>query len=322
MESSIPILNTEEALRNFEAYGRGKRELYLAFYSSVYGGIVTDPALISIPLDDHMCHRGHAVFDTASVENGYLYNTDIHIERILRSAAQAEIHHSFTKEWIKEVIVAVARAAKADTLALRYWISSGAGDFSFSPAGCIAPSFYCVAFKGFHLPSDPKGLAEVTIPASEVGMKQHPIGILKSNNYMANVLLHMAAKKKGGYYGMWVGHDGNIKEGPINSVVILGADGVVRTPPFTDILASCTCRRAMAIAEENGYTVRQESFTPEEAYAAKEIFLVGGDTHVISVTSLDGHTIGEGVPGPLWRLVLDSILHEAQEGKYKGEKIM
>ena len=34
----------------------------VAVYSSVLGGIVTDPALMVLPLDDHMVHRGHAVF--------------------------------------------------------------------------------------------------------------------------------------------------------------------------------------------------------------------------------------------------------------------
>ena len=31
---------------------------FLAFYSSVLGGITTDPALFTIPVDDHMAHRG------------------------------------------------------------------------------------------------------------------------------------------------------------------------------------------------------------------------------------------------------------------------
>ena len=81
--TSFPILSPEEALQNLRAFGGSKRELYLAMYSSVYGGIVTDPAVMTIPLDDHMCHRGHAVFDTATVENGYLYNANIHIELII-----------------------------------------------------------------------------------------------------------------------------------------------------------------------------------------------------------------------------------------------
>ena len=30
---------------------------YKAFYSSVYGGFVTDYALMAVPMDDHMVHR-------------------------------------------------------------------------------------------------------------------------------------------------------------------------------------------------------------------------------------------------------------------------
>lgn len=41
------------------------RANYLAFYSSRLGGITTDPALMVVPMDDHLVHRGHAVFDTA-----------------------------------------------------------------------------------------------------------------------------------------------------------------------------------------------------------------------------------------------------------------
>ena len=31
---------------------------------------MTDPALMTIPLDDHMAHRGHAVFDTCTLVDG------------------------------------------------------------------------------------------------------------------------------------------------------------------------------------------------------------------------------------------------------------
>jgi len=56
----------------------------LAFYSSVLGGIVTDPALMVLPIDDHMAHRGHAVFDTANVvSQGRVYGLDMHLDRLL-----------------------------------------------------------------------------------------------------------------------------------------------------------------------------------------------------------------------------------------------
>ena len=33
----------------------------IAFYSSVLGGVTTERALMTVPIDDHMVHRGHAV---------------------------------------------------------------------------------------------------------------------------------------------------------------------------------------------------------------------------------------------------------------------
>lgn len=53
-------------------YANSAREQqpYRAMYSSLIGGITLDPALMVIPLDDHMVHRGHGVFDTALLING------------------------------------------------------------------------------------------------------------------------------------------------------------------------------------------------------------------------------------------------------------
>jgi len=33
------------------------RQHYRSFFSSVVGGIITDPALMSVHIDDHMVHR-------------------------------------------------------------------------------------------------------------------------------------------------------------------------------------------------------------------------------------------------------------------------
>jgi hypothetical protein len=40
-------------------------------YSSAFGGITTEVAAMTVPLDDHMVHRGHSVFDTCILVNGY-----------------------------------------------------------------------------------------------------------------------------------------------------------------------------------------------------------------------------------------------------------
>lgn len=58
-----------ERLRTSRETYKSKQQ-YLAMFSSVFGGITTDPAVMVIPLDDHMVHRGHGVFDTAAIMDG------------------------------------------------------------------------------------------------------------------------------------------------------------------------------------------------------------------------------------------------------------
>lgn len=62
----------ERFRRSREAYK--SKQKYLAMYSSLFVGITTDPAAMVIPMDDHMVHRGHGVFDTAAIVDGSVFS--------------------------------------------------------------------------------------------------------------------------------------------------------------------------------------------------------------------------------------------------------
>ncbi|XP_026422505.1 D-amino-acid transaminase, chloroplastic-like [Papaver somniferum] len=68
----VPVFSSStELLQKLQKqWNTGKKQPYPAMYSSVFGGITLDPALMVIPIDDHMVHRGHGVFDTAMILNG------------------------------------------------------------------------------------------------------------------------------------------------------------------------------------------------------------------------------------------------------------
>ncbi len=85
---------------------------YMAFYSSELGGIVTDPALMIVSVDDHMVHRGHAVFDTATLTKGYLYQLDDHLDRFYSSASKAALTPPFPRNQIRRIILETAAATK------------------------------------------------------------------------------------------------------------------------------------------------------------------------------------------------------------------
>src|SRR6266496_5795403 len=143
----IPLFSVDDAIRRLHQTVHSKANNFYAMYSSVLGGIVTDPALMVLPLDDHMVHRGHAVFDTATLTHGMLYQLDPHLDRLLRSAELARISLPFPREQLRQIILDTAAASGKRDGSVRYWLSAGPGGFALGPAECIGSSFYVIVFK-------------------------------------------------------------------------------------------------------------------------------------------------------------------------------
>ena len=62
-------------------------------------------------MDDHMVHRGHGVFDTCILIDGYLYQLEAHIDRFMLSAEKAGIASFWKRQTIINVIHDTAAAS-------------------------------------------------------------------------------------------------------------------------------------------------------------------------------------------------------------------
>src|SRR5258706_13935497 len=89
--NKTPTFTSEQALAALRQSVHVKAANFYAMDSSALGGMVTDPAFMVLPLDDHMVHRGHAVFDKAALTHGMLYQPEPHLDRLLKSAEGARI---------------------------------------------------------------------------------------------------------------------------------------------------------------------------------------------------------------------------------------
>ena len=295
----------------------------LAMFSSYLGGVITDPSLMAVPIDDHMVHRGHGVFDTATLADGRLYRLGIHVDRMLNSAALARIDHPWSAEDLVEMVVDTAAASGVRDGSVRYWLSVGPGGFSFSPTECEEACFYCVIFD----PGDQllggvdlmvNGFNEATV--SDTPMKPELLATIKSNNYLLNVLTHMEAVDRGGMFGILVDDDGYLAEACVLNCTFVTDDHKLITPPFDGILEGTTVRRVLQLAEQHLIPeglivgVGQERIRADDrrGAASREMFLSGGDTHIFPVTSWDGEPVGDGTVGPVAARLLELLETEAQ----------
>ena len=319
MAARTPIFKTDHGIARLRQAAHARAANFYAMYSSVLGGIVTDPALMVLPLDDHMVHRGHAVFDTATLTHGMLYQLDPHLDRLLRSAEGARIPLPFPRERLREIILDTAAASRRRDGSLRYWLSAGPGGYALGPAECVGSSFYAIVFNQEAYPESyyRDGVKLVT---SRVPIKPPLFARIKSTNYLPNVLVVLEAKDAGADNGVFIDQRGMIAESSNMNVAFVTRDRVFRHPPFDAILSGITIQRVLDFArrlvQEGALSAVTLADIPvEEGRAAAEMMLIGSSIKVAPVVQWDGEKIGDGKPGPIALKLLDMWNKDANSAK-------
>jgi 4-amino-4-deoxychorismate lyase len=307
--AKTPVFTAEQAFAGLRRTVHSKATNFYAMYSSVLGGIVTDPALMVLPLDDHMVHRGHAVFDTAALIHGMLYQLDPHLDRLIRSAEGARIPLPFPRERLRQIILETAAAGRQREASVRYWLSAGPGGYGLGPAECVGSSFYVIIFKQEAYPETyyEEGIRLIT---SDVPIKPPLFARIKSTNYLPNVLVVLEAKDRGADNGVFIDQRGMVAESSNMNVAFVTKDHVFRHPSFEAILSGITIQRVLEFAQrlvQQGAlrAIRLADIALEEARDAAEMMLIGSSIKVAPVVEWDGQKIGDGKPGPITKKLLE-----------------
>ncbi|OIW03045.1 hypothetical protein TanjilG_20973 [Lupinus angustifolius] len=312
----ILIQTAIERLKTFRESIKGKQQ-YLAMYSSIFGGITTDPAAMVIPMDDHMVHRGHGVFDTAAIIDGYLYELDQHLDRFLRSASLSKIDPPFDRGSIRKILIQTVSASKCRKGSLRYWLSAGPGDFQLSPSGCHQSSLYAIVIQDL-LPA-PLNSRGVKVVTSSIPIKPPQFATAKSVNYLPNVLSKVEAEEVGAFAGIWLDSDGFVAEGPNMNVAFVTKQKELIMPHFDKILSGCTAKRVLTLAEclvKEGKLqgIRVRNVTVDEGKKADEMMLIGSGILIYPVVQWDEQVIGDGKEGPVTEALFNLIVEDMKSG--------
>lgn len=317
--AAIRILNADDVLGRLRDLRTRQPVRFWAFYSSQLGGIVTDPALMVIPFDDHMVHRGHGVFDTAAIVDGKIYDLEAHLDRFVRSARASKLALPLTREEIRDVIVRTTAASGKRDGSIRYWLSSGPGSLGLAPAAGAEPGFFVMIFAGLAYPAawytDGLRVMTTTYP-----IKPPLYAVTKSTNYLPNVLIQLEAQERGLDNGVFVDTAGHVGESSNMNVAFVTADGILKHPRFDHILSGCTSLRLLELAAAlKGRAlltdVRVCDVPLGEARAAREMMLIGSSVKVAPVVEWDGTPVGDGRPGPVARALRELLEQDMRSAR-------
>ncbi len=293
------------------------RENYLAMYATLWQGITKDPDLMMVPVDDHLVHRGDGVFDVMRCVRGRIYQMEPHLRRLDRSAQAISLRLPAEYGEIREVISALVLAGGEKECLIRVVLSRGPGSFSTNPYDCPRSHIYAnvVRYKGYPERIYREGIRLMT---SRVPMKSPFFARIKSCNYLPNVLMTKEAVDAGYEYAVALDAEGFLAEGATENIGVLTREGALKFPEFERTLSGTTADRVFELARslvQEGLirSVRFARVLPQEAYEAKEVFLMGTSLNVVPVVSYDGRTIGEGTPGPVHKRLSELLWRDMTE---------
>lgn len=304
MHKKPPLISAGELPARLAAARQSFHDNYYAMYSSVLGGIVTDPVLMMIPVDDHLVHRGDGVFESIKCSAWNIYNLPAHLKRLQYSMEPLAITLPCAEEELVELIRdTVCAGGRGDTL-IRLLISRGPGSLNVNPYDSPRSQIYIVASK---LPppfmqTHPQG---ARIETSAVPVKPSFFARVKTCNYLPNVLMKKEAVDRKVDFVVAFDTGGFLAEGATENVAVVTRDRVLAYPHAAHILTGTTMIRVMDLARplaDSGFLkdIRQQDITREDLRSAAEILILGTTVNVTAVVEFDGLPIGTGRPGPVY----------------------
>ena len=254
----------------------------------------------SISVFAHGFLYGDGIYETLRAYNGKLFLISKHLGRLKHSADAISLKLPLSLDKIGEALYESLKVNKLSEAYVRIHLSRGPGEIGLDPALCRAPTMIIVTqpFKDYPAEFYEDGVA-VAVVATR---RNHPLAIspvIKSTNFLNNILAKIESLKAGAYEGIMLNWEGYVAEGTISNIFTV-KHGVLHTPDLeTGILEGVTRDLVLHLARKDRIPIKEAKLKPHDLTSADECFITNTTVEVLPVTRVDGAAIGSGKPGPV-----------------------
>lgn len=251
------------------------------------------------------------VYEVSSVVNRKLVDNPAHLARLTRSMNELKMTPPCAPEEIEAIQLRLIEENDLNEGLVYLQVTRGAADRDFAFPTDATPSLvmFTQDKKVTSNAVAEKGISVITVP--DIRWKRRDIktvGLLPASMAKQTAL-------DAGAGDAWFVEDGVVNEGSSNNAFIVTHDGKIITRHLgTEILHGITRKAVMAMAAEENLEVEERAFTPEEAYEAREAFSTSASAFVMPVVKIDGHVLGNGVPGPVAEKLRAKYIEMALKG--------
>jgi branched-chain amino acid aminotransferase len=243
-----------------------------------------------LSVEDKGFLHGQGLFETILVHEGRAVFLKPHLERLAASARELDLLLPAEVELV-EVIEEVIRKGNIIHGGVRLTLT--AGSEGGSPGIVVAPR----SRHPYREEDYRRGWRAARIPWSRCA--NNPVYRHKNINFTENMLARRWAHSSNYDEGLFVNTSGHLTEGTVTNLFVFYNECLF-TPPLKDGLLPGVVRRVvLELAQRYGIHTMENSFLLEDLLQSRESFLTNSLVGLMPLVEIDGHPVGDGLPGLL-----------------------
>jgi D-alanine transaminase len=249
-----------------------------------------------VPVEDRGLQFADGVYEVVRYYDGRPFRMQQHLARLVRSAAGIELPLPPIEE-IRQAMDALIEKQGLQDGTVYLQITRGPAPRAHGLVPDPKPTVIAIAREARSV--RPRPTLRVVTMSDDRWARCY----LKTTALLPNALARERARRLGADDAIFV-RDGFVMEATASNVFVV-TNGRLLTPPLTNyILPGITREAVVELATGEGISVFEEPVSAHLLYQADEVFLTGTNSELGPIVAVDGRTIGDGRPGPVFNRLL------------------
>ncbi len=262
---------------------------------------------VRISPDDRGFLFAEGIYEVVRWYEGYFYDMESHLSRMKRSLRETLI------QWPEEdtfpvIATELIRLNNLETSSALVYLQVTRGSarrtHSF-PVPPVSPTVYAYA-KDFIPENDGKETGIGIMLKEDIRWSRCDI---KSVALLPNTLAYQEAVEKGFFECAFI-RNGNFTECSHSNIFFVIRGIVYTHPESVYVLSGVTRKNIIRVARKAGIPVVEEAVSENKLGDVQEIFVTNTSGEITPVVTVDTQVIGNGIPGPVTRIIRERFNDE------------